>query len=100
MSLLKRIGLIVGLLAISGLVAYGLYFMFVGTTKIGQPQPPTGTTLPRANYPSPACADHHYRCHAVPGYELLPIGIIQSTTLILQNHAVNQIVSKPPLILP
>ncbi len=97
MSSFKRIGLIVGLLVISGLVAYGLYFMFVGTTKIGQPQPPTGTNLPPGQLPisgtAPATTTGVTRG---PGGELLPIsGIIQSTTPSYYKPAlVNQVLSE------
>ncbi len=97
MSLLKRIGLIVGLLVVSGLVAYGLYFMFIGTTKIGEPTPPTGEVLPPGQLPisgtAPATTTGVTRG---PGGELLPIsGIIQSTTpSYYKPTAVNQIVSE------
>ena len=82
MSLFKRIGLILGLLIISGLIAYGLYFMFTRTAKIGAPQPPAGTTLPPGQLPvsgtAPATTTGVTRG---PGGELLPIaGIIEPTT--------------------
>lgn len=97
MSLFKKIGLIVGLLVVSGLVAYGLYFMFIGTTKIGQPQPPTGTTLPPGTLPISGTAPSTTTgVTRGPGGELLPIaGIIQSTTpSYYKPTAVNQIVSE------
>ncbi|MEK7131724.1 MAG: hypothetical protein AAB797_03265 [Patescibacteria group bacterium] len=82
MSLLKRIGLIVGLLVVSGAIAYGLYFFFTSTTKIGQPPPPSGEVLPPGQLPisgaGPATTTGVTRG---PGGELLPIsGIIESTT--------------------
>lgn len=97
MSLFKKIGLIVGLLVVSGLVAYGLYFMFIGATKIGRPAPPSAPTLQPGQFPpsgaAPATTTGVTRG---PGGELLPIsGIIQpSTPAYYKPTAVNQIVSE------
>ena len=81
MSLFKRISLIIILLAVSGLIAYGLYFIFTSTGKIGQPTPPTGEVLPPGQLPpsgtAPATTTGVTRG---PGGELLPVsGIIEPT---------------------
>ncbi len=97
MSLLKKIGLIVSFLAVSGLIAYGLYFLFTSTGKIGRPAPPTGEVLPPGQLPisgtAPATTTGVTRG---PGGELLPIaGIIEPTTpSYYKPTAVNQIVSE------
>ncbi|MBI2037536.1 MAG: hypothetical protein HYT15_01195 [Candidatus Magasanikbacteria bacterium] len=83
MSLLKRIALIVGLLAIAGLMAYGLYYFFVGTGQLGPgitPPPTTETSTGQL----PGSGTRPATTTGVitgPGGEILPIsGIIQSTT--------------------
>ena len=94
---LKRILLILGLLVVSGLIAYGLYFIFTSTGKIGQPQQPSNTTTPSGQLPgsgnAPATTTGTTQ---VPGGELLPVsGIIQSTTPAYYKPAViNQVLSE------
>ena len=82
MSLLKRISLIIALLAASGAIAYGLYFLFTQTGKIGQPAPPTGEVLPPGQLPISGTAPATTTGVTTgPGGELLPIaGIIASTS--------------------
>lgn len=82
MSLLKRVSLIIGLLVVSSLIAYGLYFIFKSTGKIGRPQTPSGPTLTTSTFPgsgtAPATTTGQTRG---PGGELLPVsGIIVSTS--------------------
>ncbi len=96
MYLLKRVLLIIALLAVSGVIAYGLYFLFTRTTKIGQPQQPTGgnlstTTLPgSSNAPATTTG-----ITQGAGGGLLPVsGIIASTTpSYYKPVAVNQVLS-------
>jgi hypothetical protein len=98
MSLSKKILLIIGLLAVSGLIAYGLYYLFIGQGKVGQPQPPTGgEVLPPGQLPgsgsAPATTTGTTRG---PGGELLPIsGIIEPTSpSYYKPVAVKQIISE------
>ena len=97
MSLLKRIALIIAFLAVVGLIAYGLYFFFTRTAKIGQPQPPAGIVLPPEQLPiSGAKPATTTGVTQGPGEELLPIsGIIVSTTPAYYKPApVSQILSQ------
>ncbi len=78
-SAVKKILLIIAFLAVVGLIGYGLYYIFISTKKIGQPQPPTGTNLPPGQLPisgnAPPTATGTTQG---PGGELLPIsGIIE-----------------------
>ena len=72
-----------GLLAVSGLIAYGLYFIFTSTGKIGQqPQQPSAPSTPSGQLPgsgtAPATTTGVTRG---PSGELLPVsGIIESST--------------------
>src|SRR3989344_23883 len=82
MSLTKKVLLIIAFLAVSGLIGYGLYYIFISTRKIVPPPPPTGEVLPPGQLPpsgaAPATTTGVTRG---PEGELLPIsGIIEPTT--------------------
>ncbi len=82
MSLSKKVLLILALLAVSGLIAYGLYYIFTSTGKIGQPTPPpSGEVLPPGQLPgSGAGPATTTGTTQGPGGELLPTsGIIEPT---------------------
>ncbi len=81
MSLFKRVSLIIAFLAVSGLIAYGLYFIFTGAGKIGVPPPPSGEVLPPGELPVSGVAPAVTPGVTIePGGELLPIsGIIEPT---------------------
>ena len=81
MSLTKKVLLIIAFLAVSGLIGYGLYYIFISTRKIVPPPPPTGEVLPPGQLPpsgaAPATTTGVTRG---PEGELLPIsGIIEPT---------------------
>lgn len=98
MSSTKKVLLIIAFLGLSGLIGYGLYFIFTNTGKIGQPNPqpyipPTGTgQLPTSgNAPSTTVGTTRG-----PNGEILPIsGVIQtSTPSFYKPDSVKQIVSE------
>lgn len=95
--MLKRIALIIGLLAVAGLIAYGLYFMFFRPATTGRPVPPSGTTLPPGQLPVSGTAPTTTTgVTRGPGGELLPVsGIIASTSPSYYKPAlVNQVLSE------
>lgn len=97
MSLRKKILLIIAFLAVSGLIAYGLYYIFISTRKIGQPPPPSGEVLPPGQLPGAGPAPATTTGVTLgPEGELLPIsGIIEPTTpAYYKPVAVRQVVSE------
>ncbi|TSC83917.1 MAG: Uncharacterized protein G01um101413_720 [Parcubacteria group bacterium Gr01-1014_13] len=82
MSLRKKIILSIILLLVAGLIAYGLYYIFTSTGKIGEPTPPSGEVLPGGQLPgSGAGPATTTGVTQGPGGELLPVsGIIASTS--------------------
>ncbi len=94
MSPLKKISLIIAFLAVSGLIGYGLYYIF--TRPVVPAQKPPAVTLPTGQLPSAGERPATTSVTGEPtGGELLPIaGIIQPTTpSFYKPVAVNRIVS-------
>lgn len=82
MSLTKRIALAVLLLAVAGLMGYGLYYFFVRTASLGPTTTPTGTDLPSGQLPGSSTRPTSTTGTIVgPNGEILPAsGEIQSST--------------------
>jgi hypothetical protein len=98
MSLFKRIVLILAFLAVSGLIGYGLYFLFTRTAEIGRPAPPLAPALQPGQLPPAGLrpATTTGITQAPPAEELLPIaGIIEpSAPSYYKPTPVSQIMSE------
>lgn len=82
MSLTKRIVLAVLLLAVAGLMGYGLYYFFVRTGSLGPTTPPTSTDIPSGQLPGSGTRPTTTTGTVIgPNGEILPAsGEIQSST--------------------